>query len=101
MASGRRFPFGLPRTGNANHRCIQVFHSALNEQGRAGFVMAKSTRNLHSCSVKVIEDVRKDSAEQGLSGEQTLRGGQVERPHAKTWAGLRKGVKYVVWMPRT
>ena len=39
---GRRFPFGLPRTDNANYLWIQLFYSALNTQGRAGFVMANS-----------------------------------------------------------
>jgi type I restriction enzyme M protein len=37
-----RFPFGLPRPDNANYLWIQVFYSALNEKGRAGFVMANS-----------------------------------------------------------
>jgi type I restriction enzyme M protein len=40
VGPGRRFPFGLPRTDNANYLWIQLFHSALNEKGRAGFVMA-------------------------------------------------------------
>jgi len=39
---GRRFPFGLPRTDNANYLWIQLFYSALNAKGRAGFVMANS-----------------------------------------------------------
>src|SRR5205814_5952578 len=39
---GHRFPFGLPRTDNANYLRIQLFWSALNEKGRAGFVMANS-----------------------------------------------------------
>lgn len=39
---GRRFPFGLPRTDNANYLWIQLFYSALNDHGRAGFVMANS-----------------------------------------------------------
>jgi type I restriction enzyme M protein len=38
----RRFPFGLPNTDNANYLWIQLFYSALNEKGRAGFVMASS-----------------------------------------------------------
>src|SRR5208282_5730661 len=38
----RRFPFGLPRTDNGNYLWIQLFYSALNEKGRAGFVMANS-----------------------------------------------------------
>jgi type I restriction-modification system DNA methylase subunit len=35
-----------------NDLWIQLFHSALNEKGRAGFVMANSTRKAHSCSMK-------------------------------------------------
>jgi type I restriction enzyme M protein len=42
VGPGRRYPFGLPRTDNANYLWIQEFYSALNEQGRAGFVMANS-----------------------------------------------------------
>src|SRR6056297_2194907 len=34
-----RFPFGMPRPDNANYLWIQQFYSALNDSGRAGFVM--------------------------------------------------------------
>jgi type I restriction enzyme M protein len=44
----RRFPFGLPNTDNANYLWIQLFHSALNEKGRAGFVMANSAGDARS-----------------------------------------------------
>jgi type I restriction enzyme M protein len=37
-----RFPFGLPRADNGNYIWIQAFYSALNDEGRAGFVMANS-----------------------------------------------------------
>ncbi len=37
-----RFPYGVPKPDNANYLWIQLFHSALNDQGRAGFVMANS-----------------------------------------------------------
>src|SRR5437762_8141213 len=37
-----RYPFGMPRNDNANYLWIQGFYSALNEGGRAGFVMANS-----------------------------------------------------------
>ena len=37
-----RFRLGLPSTDNANYLWIQAFHSALNDHGRAGFVMANS-----------------------------------------------------------
>jgi type I restriction enzyme M protein len=40
VGPGRRFPFGLPRTDNANYLWIQLFYSSLNDKGRAGFVMA-------------------------------------------------------------
>jgi hypothetical protein len=69
---GRRFPFGLPRTDNAtatrasakttpaklvrrsvgeielHYLWIQLFHSAFNEKGRAGFVMANSASDARS-----------------------------------------------------
>lgn len=32
VGPGRRFPFGLPRTDNANYLWIQLFYSALNEK---------------------------------------------------------------------
>lgn len=37
-----RFPLGMPSTNNANYLWIGLFYAALNEKGRAGFVMANS-----------------------------------------------------------
>src|SRR5262249_4073496 len=37
-----RFPLGLPTVNNANYLWINLFYAALNERGRAGFVMANS-----------------------------------------------------------
>ncbi len=48
VGPGRRFPFGLPRTDNANYLWIQIFYSALNARGRAGFVMANSASDARS-----------------------------------------------------
>ena len=48
VGPGRRFPFGLPRTDNANYLWIQLFFSGLNEKGRAGFVMANSASDARS-----------------------------------------------------
>jgi type I restriction enzyme M protein len=42
IKSDPRYPFGLPKSDNANYLWIQVFYSALNARGRAGFVMASS-----------------------------------------------------------
>ena len=48
VGPGRRYPFGLPRTDNANYLWIQDFYSALNDTGRAGFVMANSASDARS-----------------------------------------------------
>ena len=48
VGAGRRFPFGLPRTDNANYLWIQLFYSSLNANGRAGFVMANSASGARS-----------------------------------------------------
>jgi len=45
VGEGRRFPFGLPRTDNANYLWIQLFYSSLNAKGRAGFVMASGAES--------------------------------------------------------
>lgn len=48
VGAGRRFPFGVPRTDNANYLWIQLFYSSLNSTGRAGFVMANSASDARS-----------------------------------------------------
>ena len=48
VGAGRRFPFGMPRTDNANYLWIQLFYSSLNAKGRAGFVMANSASDARS-----------------------------------------------------
>jgi type I restriction enzyme M protein len=53
VGPGRRFPFGLPRTDNANYLWIQLFYSALNEKGRAAFVMANSASDARSSEMEL------------------------------------------------
>ena len=53
VGPGRRFPFGLPRTDNANYLWIQLFYSALNAKGRAGFVMATSASDARSSEMEL------------------------------------------------
>jgi len=53
VGPGRRFPFGLPNTDNANYLWIQLFHSALNAKGRAGFVMANSASDARSSEQEI------------------------------------------------
>lgn len=55
-----RFPFGIPKPDNANYLWIQMFYAALNDQGRAGFVMANSAGDARGTEQlirqKLIED---------------------------------------------
>ena len=48
-----RYPFGMPRTDNANYLWIQEFYSALNEQGRSGFVMANSASDARGSELEI------------------------------------------------
>lgn len=48
VGPGRRYPFGLPNTDNANYLWIQLFYSSLAPAGRAGFVMANSASDARS-----------------------------------------------------
>ena len=47
-----RFPLGLPNTDNANYLWIQLFHSSLNDHGRAGFVMANSAADARGAELE-------------------------------------------------
>mgnify|MGYP000857455893 FL=1 len=55
-----RFPYGMPRSDNGNYIWMQLFYSALNDTGRAGFVMANSAADAGSSEQeirrKLIED---------------------------------------------
>lgn len=59
---GRRYPFGLPRTDNANYLWIQLFYSALNDAGRAGFVMANSASDARSSEQDIRRQLLEDHA---------------------------------------
>ena len=56
-----RFPFGMPRTDNGNYIWIQQFYSALNDKGRAGFVMANSAADARASEL----DIRKQLIQTG------------------------------------
>lgn len=48
-----RYPYGLPKGDNANYLWIQTFWSALNEKGRAGFVMANSAADARASELEI------------------------------------------------
>ena len=56
-----RFALGLPTPDNANYLWIQTFYSALNERGRAGFVMANSAGDARGTEL----EIRKQLIESG------------------------------------
>jgi type I restriction enzyme M protein len=56
-----RFPFGLPKPDNANYLWIEMFWAALNDTGRAGFVMANSAADARGTEL----DIRKALIETG------------------------------------
>ena len=53
LKEDRRFPLGLPSTDNANYLWIQLFHTALSDTGRAGFVMANSAGDARGSELEV------------------------------------------------
>lgn len=57
----KRFPFGMPSTDNANYLWVQMFYSALNDKGRAGFVMANSASDARGSE----QEIRKQIIESG------------------------------------
>ncbi|MEY2427448.1 MAG: type restriction enzyme protein, partial [Verrucomicrobiota bacterium] len=82
VGPGRRFPFGLPRTDNANYLWIQLFYSALNSKGRSGFVMA-------------------NSASDARSSEQELRQKQIEAKAVDVMVAVGPNMFYTVTLPCT
>lgn len=82
VGPGRRFPFGLPRTDNANYLWIQLFYSALNVRGRAGFVMA-------------------NSASDARASEQELRRQLIEARAVDSMVAVGPNMFYTVTLPCT
>jgi len=60
LKEDKRFSLGLPRVDNGNYLWIQMFYSALNDTGRAGFVMANSASDAKGSELdirkRLIED---------------------------------------------
>jgi type I restriction enzyme M protein len=50
-----RYPFGMPNNDNGNYIWIQMFYAALNENGRAGFVMANSASDARHTELAILQ----------------------------------------------
>jgi len=57
----KRWGIGLPSTDNANYLWIQQFWSALNDNGRAGFVMANSASDARGNESVIREKLIKEN----------------------------------------
>ncbi|GAC08253.1 type I restriction-modification system subunit M [Paraglaciecola chathamensis] len=55
-----RFPYGMPRNDNGNYLWIQLFYSALNQKGRAGFVMANSASDARGSEQEIRQKLIED-----------------------------------------
>jgi type I restriction enzyme M protein len=62
LKDDKRYPFGLPKTDNANYLWIQEFYSALNDKGRAGFVMANSAGDARGSEMEIRRKLIEASA---------------------------------------
>ena len=52
-----RFPFGMPNNDNGNYIWMQIFWSALNDTGRAGFVMANATTDARQSEQEIRKQI--------------------------------------------
>jgi type I restriction enzyme M protein len=57
-----RFHIKLPTVDNANYLWIQIFYSALNPKGRAGFVMANSASDARGSELDIRKTLIESSA---------------------------------------
>ena len=57
-----RYHLGIPNVDNANYLWIQHFYSALNDTGRAGFVMANSASDARSSELEIRKKLIHDKA---------------------------------------
>lgn len=62
IATDPRFPFGIPRPDNGNYLWIQAFWSALNDKGRAGFVMANSASDARQSELEIRKQIVDDGS---------------------------------------
>ena len=77
-----RYPFGIPRPDNANYLWIQHFYSALNEKGRAGFVMS-------------------NAASDARQSEQDIRQKMIQTGHVDVMVTISPNFFYTVVLPVT
>ncbi|MBM4136980.1 MAG: SAM-dependent DNA methyltransferase [Nitrospira sp.] len=53
----KRFSYGIPKPDNGNYLWIEIFLSALNGNGRAGFVMANSASDARQSELEIRQKI--------------------------------------------
>lgn len=61
LKDDKRFPYGIPKPDNGNYLWIQIFLSALNANGRAGFVMANSASDARQSELEIRQKMIEDN----------------------------------------
>ena len=56
----KRFRYGIPKADNGNYLWIQIFLNALNNKGRAGFVMANSAADARKSEMEIKKKMLED-----------------------------------------
>lgn len=62
LEDDKRFLYGIPKPDNANYLWIQAFYSALDDHGRAGFVMANSASDARGSEMEIRRQLIEDRA---------------------------------------
>ncbi len=74
VGPGRGFPFSTPSVDNANYLWIQRFYFSLNENGRAGFVMANSASDARGLEQAIRQKlIEAKAVDVTLGGEEAQR----------------------------
>lgn len=60
LADDPRFPFGMPRSDNGSYIGMYLSYSALNDNGRAGFVMANSAADAGNTEKEIRRQLIQD-----------------------------------------
>jgi len=101
VGTSRRFAFGLPRTDNANHLWIQLFHSALNARPRR---IRHGQRHKKRALLLDENDGRSPqmrcrTRQRRRGGAQERHGSEVEGIRGERRGGLREGVTATDYAP--
>ena len=62
IKSDKRYCYAIPRTDNGNYLWMQIFYSALNDKGRAGFVMSNAAADARQSDFEIRKQLVDNNA---------------------------------------